>query len=72
MRSILLFTLVLISVSLIGLILLQVRGSGVSSIFGGSGEVYRSRRGAEKLLHYATIVFAFLFAVLSFSLIFVQ
>ena len=72
MRSFLLVLLILFSVSLISLILLQVRGSGVGSIFGGSGEVYRSRRGAEKLLHYATIVLAFLFAALSFALIFVQ
>ena len=72
MRAILLVLLIIIAVLLVVLILLQVRGSGVGSIFGGTGEVYRTRRGAEKLLHYATIALAFLFSAISFSLIFVK
>jgi preprotein translocase subunit SecG len=72
MRAILLVLLIIIAALLVVLILLQVRGSGVGSIFGGTGEVYRTRRGAEKLLHYATISLAFLFSAISFSLIFVK
>ncbi len=71
MRNALLALLVLVSVALITLIMIQVRGSGVGVVFGGSSEVYRSRRGVEKLLHYATIALAVLFALISFSLIFV-
>lgn len=42
-------------------ILIQQRGTGLSATFGGSGGFHTSRRGAEKVLHYATIVFACLF-----------
>lgn len=46
-------------------ILLQHRGTGLGGAFGGEGNVYRSRRGAEKFLFYATIVLAILFVVLA-------
>lgn len=42
-------------------ILLQQRGTGLSSTFGGEGNVYRTKRGFEKILFYATILFAVLF-----------
>lgn len=42
-------------------ILLQARGSGLSSAFGGEGNIYRTKRGVEKILFIATIVFAFIF-----------
>lgn len=51
-----------ISVLLIVSILLQNRGSGLGGAFGG-GDLsnYHTKRGLEKFLVYATIVFAFLF-----------
>lgn len=55
----------LISLSLIGLILLQSKGAGLGSVFGGSGGVYRSKRGIEKLFVYITIFLAFLFFLIS-------
>lgn len=42
-------------------ILLQHRGTSLGGAFGGEGNVYRSRRGAEKFLFYATIVLAIIF-----------
>lgn len=42
-------------------ILLQQRGSGLSSTFGGTGNVYTSKRGAEKIVFFFTIVMAGLF-----------
>lgn len=42
-------------------ILLQARGSGLSGVFGGEGNLYRTKRGVEKILFIATIVFAFIF-----------
>jgi len=42
-------------------ILLQSGGSGLGSAFGGSGDVYATKRGAEKTIFRATILFAFLF-----------
>lgn len=46
---------------LIVVILMQQRGSGLSGLFGGSGDIYRSKRGIEKVLLNATIVLAVLF-----------
>jgi len=52
----------LTSVVLIGLILLQQRGGGLSSTFGGLGaEFYGTRRGIEKFIFILTIIFASLF-----------
>lgn len=48
-------------------ILVQNRGSGLSATFGGTGGFYATRRGAEKILARATIVFLIGFLVLSFS-----
>lgn len=56
---------VVIGVLLVITIILQTRGSTVGIAFGGSGESYRSKRGLEKLLFYATIVLAALFASIS-------
>jgi protein translocase SecG subunit len=50
---------------LIGAILLQVQGSGLSRAFGGGGEFYRSRQSIEKFLIWATVVLAFFFGVIS-------
>lgn len=46
---------------LIVAILLQQRGTGLSGAFGGEGNVYRAKRGVEKILFYATIVIAIIF-----------
>ncbi|MBI2426931.1 MAG: preprotein translocase subunit SecG [Candidatus Kerfeldbacteria bacterium] len=53
-------TLVL-AILLITFILLQARGAGLGSAFGGESSVYTSRRGAEKILFYLTIGTAVLF-----------
>ena len=45
---------------LIAAILLQQRGTGLSSSFGGEGNVFAARRGVERILFGATIVFALL------------
>ena len=56
---------IVLSILLIGGILLQQRGSGLSSTFGGSGMEYSTKRGAEKIIYYATIVIAALFIIAS-------
>ena len=63
---------IVIAALLIGVILLQVQGSGLSASFGGSGESFRSRRSMEKFLIYGTIVLAVLFAILSLILLIVR
>lgn len=54
------------AVLLIVVILLQNRGGGLSNIFGGSGNVYMTKRGLEKKLFVATIVLSVVFMVISF------
>jgi preprotein translocase subunit SecG len=58
---------IIISVAVIVFILLQVRGAGLGSIFGGSsaGSVFKTRRGVERLIFNITIVLVALFAVVS-------
>jgi len=58
---------ILVSVALMAAILLQARGVGLSSTFGGDSAVYRSRRGVEKRLWQFTIVLAGLFVVFSLA-----
>lgn len=48
-------------------ILLQQKGSGLSGVFGGSSNVYSTKRGVDKILFYATIVMAVIFFGLSFA-----
>jgi preprotein translocase subunit SecG len=57
---------IIIAVILMLVILLQHRGSGLSSAFGGEGNIYRTKRGLEKSLHIATIVLAVLFLATAF------
>lgn len=45
--------------------MLQTRGTQAGIAFGGGGETYRSKKGIEKFLLYATIVLAVLFASVS-------
>jgi len=60
---------IIVAFLLIGAILLQMQGGGLSSAFGGSGEFYRSRRSLEKLLVWATVGLSFLFALISIALL---
>ena len=65
MQTYLSIALIAISVVLIGLVMLQTRGSGLGSIFGGDSGIYRTRRGMEKTLFNMTILFSTLFLVVS-------
>jgi len=63
MRNLLFWGQIGVSVLLIAAILLQQKGVGLGSSFGGTSQIYRSKRGLEKGLFWATIVCAILFAV---------
>ena len=56
---------IIISLALIAVILLQAQGTGLGMAFGGGGEEYRSKRGVEKMLFYATIALSVVFLGLS-------
>ncbi len=71
-KDIIIFILIGISVLLIVSILLQQREGGLSTMFGGEGAVYRSKRGLAKGLHYFTIVLAALFMGLSIAVLVIK
>ncbi|MCX6721700.1 MAG: preprotein translocase subunit SecG [Candidatus Staskawiczbacteria bacterium] len=64
MNTILYYTQLAVSVILIILIAIQQRGAALGSSFGGGGEVYSTKRGAQKKIYYATIAVATIFIVL--------
>lgn len=53
------------SLILIGLVLVQARGTGLGRTFGASGGTSFSRRGLEKLIFKLTFVFVFIFILVS-------
>ncbi|MBI5613964.1 preprotein translocase subunit SecG [Candidatus Gottesmanbacteria bacterium] len=70
MKNIILIMHIIVSVSLIALVLLQSSKGGLSS-FGG-GELYRTKRGAEKIVFMLTIIFACLFLATSIANILIR
>ncbi len=56
---------IILALMLIGLILLQVKGTGLGSTFGADMSFYGTKRGAEKILFISTIIVAFLFLAIS-------
>lgn len=58
-------------VLLVLLIVMQNRGAGLGSAWGGGGEGYMARRGVEKLLFRATILVSAIFVIVSFVTLFV-
>ena len=59
---------IIISVTLIIVVLLQVKGSGFGAALGGmsGGSTFRTKRGLEKTLFQATIILAIVFIFVSF------
>jgi len=61
---------IVIAILLMLAILLQSRGVGLSGVFGGGGNVFRTKRGIEKKLFVSTIVLSVLFFLISLAVIF--
>jgi len=59
---------IVVSVILVVVILLQVKGSGFGAALGGmsGGSVYRTKRGLERTLFQATILLTIVFIFVSF------
>ncbi|MFC1979179.1 preprotein translocase subunit SecG [Chloroflexota bacterium] len=58
---------IILSVLLLLILLLQLRGGGLGSIFGSDQSEYRTRRGVEKSMFQLTIVLAAVFFGLSIA-----
>ena len=63
---------ILVMVLLIIVVSLQNKSSGLSTVFGGAGNIVQTRRGFEKWLFYATIVLGVLFIAVNISFLFVK
>ena len=67
MEAVLNIIQIILSVAIILVVLLQVKGGGLGGIFGQADSVYRTKRGIEKWLFWATIVLAGLFVVVALA-----
>ena len=56
---------IVIAVAVSSSILLQARGTGLSSTFGGESTAYRSRRGLERTLFRMTVVLIVVYVIVS-------
>lgn len=63
---------IIISGIIIGLILMQGRGAGLGSAWGGGGETFQTRRGIEKVTLRITVICIILFFILSLVSFFVK
>lgn len=65
MKPVILLVQIILGVLLILVIIIQQKGSGLGSAFGADMGFYRTKRGAEKLLFYSTIVLSIVFILAS-------
>lgn len=72
MKNILLIANIVSSIVVVVLILLQGRGAGLGSAWGGGGEMFQTRRGIEKVTLRLTVVFIIIFFVISIVNLFVK
>jgi preprotein translocase subunit SecG len=52
---------IVLAILLTTAIMVQASGTGLGAAFGGGGNVYRTKRGAEKKLFQLTVILAILF-----------
>ena len=71
-KDILTFILIAVDVVLVISILLQQKEGGLSTVFGGEGAVFRSKRGLARGLNYLTITMAVIFIGLSIVVLFIK
>lgn len=58
---------IILGILLVLIIIIQQKGSGLGSAFGGDLGFYRTKRGAEKLLFYATVALSVAFVAASIA-----
>jgi protein translocase SecG subunit len=72
MYKTLLIVQIVASILLVVSVLLQNRAEGLGKMFGGGGEVFRTKRGLEKFLYYFTITLIAILVILSLTLLKLQ
>ena len=56
---------IIISITFTGILLMQIKGEGLSGVFGSDNPVYHQRRGLEATLFNITVALAVIFLGLS-------
>lgn len=72
MKTLLLTLQITLSILLCIAILMQSKGAGLSETFGGDGNVYSTKRGAEKFLSISTVVLGILLLLNTLAFAFVN
>jgi preprotein translocase subunit SecG len=72
MVNLLNYIILVLSVILVVLVLLQAKGGGLGGAFGGSDNIYQTRRGVEKGIFMVTVVLAVIFIGLILTSLFLQ
>lgn len=67
MNNIILLANIVVCALIVAFILLQGRGAGLGSAWGGGGETFQTRRGVEKIVMRLTVGFIFVFFALSIA-----
>jgi len=72
MKNILLGVNIFLSILITIFILIQGKGGGLGSAWGGGGEMYQTRRGIEKVTLQLTVVFIVIFFIASAINLFIK
>lgn len=67
MKNILSMLNIFIAIMVIFLILIQGKGAGLGSAWGGGGELFQTRRGVERFVFQLTIFFILAFFIFSLA-----
>lgn len=70
MKNVFLIIYALLAILVIVMILMQGRGAGLGSAWGGGGETFSTRRGVEKMTFMLTIGLVILFLIMSVAYLF--
>lgn len=65
MKDVLLIIGSVLSIFIVLLILIQGRGAGLGSAWGGGGELFQTRRGIEKWTLWLTVIFIVILFIVS-------
>lgn len=72
MQNILLVVNIILSILIVIFILIQGRGGGLGSAWGGGGETFHTRRGIEKVTIRITVLLIAVFFILSAVNLFIR
>lgn len=72
MKNFLLILNIILSVVIVIFILIQGRGAGLGSAWGGGGERFQTRRGIEKIVVWLTTIAIIIFFIVSLVNLFVK